>query len=683
MKKYIYKTLFVSLLAGSLFSCDDFLDREPIAQIVPEQYFKDATQLKAYCDNLYASILPSHTNNTSYGMFQNDVGTDNQVTTSAANRYTQDLWKVVNTESSNWQFERIYRLNYFFSCVLPKFGSDLTGSDLSGVNNTILGDLSDIKHYIGEAYVLRALEYFNRYQKFGDFPIITEPLPDERDILIEANKRMPRNEVARFILSDLEKAIELLSAKTMNTTRINKDVALLLKSRVALFEGTWLKYFKGTAFVPQGEGWPGAAKDYNANYTYPSGNIDNEVNYFLDIAMEASKEVAETYKGKLATNTGFLQQSINDAVNPYYNMFAQEDLSGVPEVLLWRQYSREFVTHNVNVAANQGNMEVGVTRAYVNNFLMEDGTPVYTHGSYTDGDGYYQGDKTIHDVRQNRDSRLQLFLKEPGQINILYENIVGNTAWMTEPYPNITFDSGKDGYATGYALCKGGSFNQKFYENGKGYTAAVCYRAVEALLNYMEACCERKNGTLDASAREYWQLIRQRAHVSDDIDATIAATDMDEEAQNDWGAYSAGRIISDKTLYNIRRERRCEMLAEGLRYMDLCRWRAMDQMITTPYFVEGIHLWNTPMEHWYTNLVADGTDKSNVSPKSVSEYLRPHQKNSKQNGYNGYTWKMAHYLTPLMVKQFLLTASDGATISTSPLYQNPYWPIVADQPAEQ
>ena len=43
--------------------------------------------------------------------------------------------------------------------------------------------------------------------------------------------------------------------KEMATTRINRDVALLLKSRVALFEGTWLKYFKGTAFVPKGEGW--------------------------------------------------------------------------------------------------------------------------------------------------------------------------------------------------------------------------------------------------------------------------------------------------------------------------------------------------------------------------------------------------------------------------------------------
>ncbi len=35
----------------------------------------------------------------------------------------------------------------------------------------------------------------------------------------------------------------------MPTTRINADAAILLKSRVALFEGTWLKYFKNTAFL--------------------------------------------------------------------------------------------------------------------------------------------------------------------------------------------------------------------------------------------------------------------------------------------------------------------------------------------------------------------------------------------------------------------------------------------------
>lgn len=38
--------------------------------------------------------------------------------------------------------------------------------------------------------------------------------------------------------------------------RLSKDCAILLKSRVALYEGSWLKNFKGTAFVPNGPGWP-------------------------------------------------------------------------------------------------------------------------------------------------------------------------------------------------------------------------------------------------------------------------------------------------------------------------------------------------------------------------------------------------------------------------------------------
>ena len=74
-------------------------------------------------------------------------------------------------------------------------------------------------------------------------------------------------------------------------------------------------------------------------------------------------------------------------------------------------------------------------------------------------------------------------------------------------------------------------------------------------------------GSLNTTARSYWQALRTRAHVSTDIDNTIALTDMSKEAENDWGAYTAGQVLTDKTLYNIRRERRCEYMAEGLRYM--------------------------------------------------------------------------------------------------------------------
>ena len=41
----------------------------------------------------------------------------------------------------------------------------------------------------------------------GDFPIVRNTVPDQMEPLIEASKRAPRNEIARFILSDLDSAI--------------------------------------------------------------------------------------------------------------------------------------------------------------------------------------------------------------------------------------------------------------------------------------------------------------------------------------------------------------------------------------------------------------------------------------------------------------------------------------------
>ena len=680
--KYIVNAMIAVALAAGTASCEDFLDREPMSTVSPETYYSSEAQLEANLNDEYPNVLPSY-QQYSYGVFAEDKGTDNQIEVNANDRYTLDRWKVAHSEGNNWKFERIYRINFFLSEVLPKFGEDM-----SGAQNTISGTVGNIKHYIGEAYFLRAYEYFKKLQLFGDFPIIKEPLTNDREALIAASTRSPRNEVARFILDDLDKAYDYMSDVDMATTRINKDVAKLLKSRVALFEATWLQNFKGTAFVPGGEGWPGAS--LYSSYEYPSGSIDNEIKYFLENAVDASKTVADKYKGSLTDNTGMLQQSADEVSNPYYDMFAQEDLAGVSEVLLWRQRARGLSTHNINAAAGRGNYRIGLTRGYVQNFLMADGTPVYTHGTYADGDGYYMGDKNIANVRVNRDSRLSIFLKEPGQTNIFLEvdNSEGTDAVMTEPYPSITNGDNERGYATGYALHKGGSFNRKHYANGGGYTGEVYFRSVEALLNYMEASY-LLNGILDNTAREYWTLIRRRAHVDENFDKTINMTDMSKEAENDWGAYTAGNILSDKTLYNIRRERRCEFLAEGLRYMDLRRWRSMDQLINTPYHMEGMHLWNTPMEKWYlddkgkSTLIADGTSQANVSSESRSEYLRPFEKTSTQPGYDGCTWKMAHYLEPIMVKQFQLTATSGADTSTSILYQNPYWPTVADQPAEK
>ncbi len=664
------KSLYI-LLAGIIFalnSCNNFLDQEPVASITPENYLNEESQLASYSVKLF-SVFPTHDNWT-FGTFGIDAATDNMASPSYDNKYVPGQWKVSQT-GGDWDFTNIRSCNYFLNNVEPKRKA-----------GALSGSMSNIKHYIGEIYMIRAFVYFDKLQKLGDFPIVKSVLPDQWQELTDASKRQPCNEVARFIIQDLDSAISLMqtTAPDGKKNRLSKYCAYQLKSRVALYEASWLKNFKGTAFVPNGTGWPGASKDYNKNYQYPSGSIDSEINWFLDQAIASAQQVADNVA--LVNNTMTAQAetgkafSVASDANPYCKMFADVDMSNYSEVLFWRAYSKGLgITHNVPCYAQKGNAAVGLTRGLVDNFVMANGLPIYASGSG------YLGDDSAAVAKKNRDGRLWLFLKTPGQINVLYPSSAGDHATPVELVPLILVSSNEDKFTTGYVIRKGLNYDQAQCGNGQGYTGAVVFRAVESYLNYIEAYYERY-GTLSDKAKTYWQAIRTRAGVDPDFNKTIAATDMTQEAKNDWGAYSGGSMI-DKTLYNIRRERRCELMAEGLRWMDLKRWRALDQMKTTPYHIEGFKLWG-PMQNWYNagDLKYGIGDASNVSSPLLSQYLRPYEMTTTSLAYNGYKWAMAHYLSPIATQHFLITSKDGSDISTSPIYQNPGWSTTANTGAQ-
>ena len=288
----------VLLLSSSLISCEDFLDKEPPSYAVSEDYYLAEDQLQAVANKFYSDgLLPSH-GNWSYGTFGTDNNTDNQAGFTADNKYTTGQWKV-SLENGNWAWTNIRNINYSLNTILNNYeAGKISGSD------------TNIRQYIGEIYFFRAYCYFDMLQKWGDLPIIKEALPDNNEILVAANQRSPRNEVARFIIEDLDNAIAYMTDNfDAKKNRLSSDVAQLLKSRVALFEASWLRYFNNTPFVPNGEGWPGKAKDYNANYQFPSGSIESEIEYFYTIAAESAEEVAEKYKGRLTQNTGLVPQS--------------------------------------------------------------------------------------------------------------------------------------------------------------------------------------------------------------------------------------------------------------------------------------------------------------------------------------------------------------------------------------
>ena len=604
--KYISMLLLGATLG--LTSCDDYLDKEPESNVTPASYFTSADDLAAYTVNLYG-VLTS-INPGSYGMstFAYDNDTDNQAGTGYSNRWVPGNWKVGQSGGA-WDFGNIRSVNYFLDQVLPKFEA-----------KQISGAEAHVRHYIGEAYFLRAYLYLDKLQSLGDFPIVLTALPDDKETLVEASKRQPRYKVAQQILDDLDKALGLLMESAPGgKNRISRDAALLLRSRAALFEATWEKYHKGTAFVPGGPGWPGKAEDIQGF------DIDSSINHFLDEAMKSSKELGDKLVDNLVENTDTPegQNASLASINPYYTMFCDKDMSGYSEVLMYRAFDKDKanVTHNIQMQLQRNGGGTGWTRGLVNSFLMRNGLPIYAAGSGYNPEWENQGIKA---TLQDRDSRIQIFTKMDGSV----ENYTSDGANTVDLSWTVKGNN-ETRIVTGYAVKKGKNYDVlQQLNHDYGQSGSIVFRGTEALLNYMEASW-LKNNTIDATADKYWRALRTRAKVDPDYNKTIAATNMQEEAKWDFGAYSHGQLV-DATTYNIRRERRDEFIGEASRWEDLIRWRACDQV--NGYQIEGMKYWGTVYEGTWldgeTNLAKVDVEggKGNISDKNVSgDYIRPYQ----------------------------------------------------------
>ena len=667
-------------LGMTVTSCSDFLDRPPLDQISPDSYYTTADQLGTFTINYYTSIFP---NNSGWfaGVATFDDGTDNQASRGGnSGMYLQDQWKVPT--SGGIGMNAIRNVNKFINESEAKIAA-----------GKVTGTPEQINQYMGEAYFIRAMLYYSKLQDYGDFPIELKELNVNND-LVEASKRQPRNLVARQILSDMDKAIDKLQVTFANKVRINKNAALAMKSRMALYEATFEKYHRGTGRVPGDANWPGKNKEWNKNFTI---NQDDEVNFFLDQAIDAAKKVCDAVPLKTQNSHVMNPSSIGqyNGWNSYYDMFASPDLSKYPEVLLWRQFNSNLTPSLAHLTSNKlrGGASTGWTRGLVESFLMKNGLPIYASGS-----GYH-GDTTVDMAKTDRDERLQLFMfGESDVLGIDQKSIdLANKklAAGATPLTKILFNAATL-FATDQASRDVTGYRQRKFYNydpamqlGQTFSdvdGQIIIRVEEAMLNYIEASYLR-TGSLDATATGYWTALRARAGITAPISTTIAATDMSKEADvnrpsYDWAAFSAGHPV-DATLYSIRRERRSEFAGEGLRNDDLIRWASLDQVKN--YQIEGVNFWDQIYQNpSFVNdkgvslIIADGESNATMSAKTLSKYVRPYQIQKTNNIlYDGYTFYQAHYLSPFSYQEMQLCSPDR-NAENSNLYQNIYWPVEAN-----
>ena len=497
-------------------SCSDFLDREPITKPEAGNFLTGAIQVENYINGLYMT-LPSFSK-FGLGVRSEEKNSDNII----AEKYDARLHGQNNQFSgaSDWQtgYQNLRKVNYFFhNYKVPEAQEN-----------------EDVLSLKGEAYFLRAYWHFDLLKKFGSIPVM-DAFWDENATI--AGLQIPaktRNEVARFILSDLVEAKNLLHSRgKYSGIRINKEAAMVLAMNVALYEGTWEKYHSSDDFA----------------------SSTNESNYFLGEVINWGNELfgcgIDLYK------TG---QNPGDA---FAALFNSKDLSGMGEVLLWRKYSSdEGVFHDVNGNLKAGVVDsegaAGITQSLVDNYLNADGTFI---------DPTNEKFKDFKETFEGRDPRLiQTVMNEGAK----FASATTATPMHLEEYtdekkntispPKLSGD-GNTRSLTGYHIRLG---IDTTFVSGNGETALPIIRYAEGLLAYAEAAAELEMWS-DDIANKTLKALRERAGVK------YLAPAKDANF-TDFG-YTLTPVLQE-----IRRERRSELALQGFRLDDLMRWKA-DKLI--------------------------------------------------------------------------------------------------------
>lgn len=507
MNKININCLVISLMLFAITACEDMLDRPPLEEISNESYWKTANDLKNYTMQFY-TVFPTYGTPGGVGIFVADAfyGSDDAILIEA--NTTLDGSSPVINSGGEWTWDRIRSVNIFFD------------------NYSHCQDKFSLwSHHLGEAHFFRAYLYFDKVQNYGDVPWYNKALYMDSEELYK--KRDSRTLVVDSILSDLDKAILYLNpiAKTEGgTNRLSKEVALLFKSRVALYEGSWQKYHAGTPFATQGA----------------------DPKKYFRIAVEAAEELM-----KGGYTVGVYGKNSED----YGLMFGMDDMSDNREILLWKAYDKSLgLSHDSQINHTSKTGGRSATMEFVESFLSKGGEPI----DYYELAQKKKGTEFLSYIGENADPRLRKTIWIPG--DVMWDNSNGYKKFDL-PYLGQT---GAFLNTTGFQLRKGVDIfspGAGGSQGGNSVTGSIIFRFAEVLLNYAEAKYEL-DGSVDYN--KSINLLRRRAGMPD----FKVVKDPNAKRFSDYG-YE----ITDE-LFEIRRERRVEMGAEGYRNQDYRRWRA-------------------------------------------------------------------------------------------------------------
>lgn len=516
------KLLYIGclLLGTSLCSCEDFLTKDPQDKQTNDTYWQTETSLRTYAQDFYSSYYTGYgTDYTIFGGFYSgDDFFDDFLSNGGGYLYfplsaTTDYNAVTSTWKNNYSV--VYKANVMIEKI-------------PGMN---ISDEAK-KHWTGVARYFRAMAYSAMLKIYGGVPYIDHVVDpaDEAELYKDRDSYLF---VAQKVLEDYQYALE--NVRTDDTQRqVNRYVVGAYMSRDMLYHATWLKYH-GTTVGPTSE---------------KVG--DEDIKNLLQGAINGAEVV---------------MNSSNFSIGNTYNaLFTTDDLADNPEVIWYREYTSGVQCNALMSYNGKEEERGGITQDAIESYLCSDGLPIGQSPLYEGTD-----DPSIQNAFQNRDPRL-------------YQTVADSIRLVA--VRGITFTSSCS--TTGYACKK--FLNDAWYAEDSPYCSninspvdAPCMRYAEVLLNYVEARYEISR-------------VGGPAFSQNDLDKTINL--LRDRQLTKWGENPqvartmphvtlTGNTLSvngvtindpardseiDPILWEIRRERRVELILEGRRGEDLRRW---------------------------------------------------------------------------------------------------------------
>ncbi|MCD7976709.1 MAG: RagB/SusD family nutrient uptake outer membrane protein [Tannerellaceae bacterium] len=497
------------LMSGLLLlhtGCNDFLDRDPLDGFTDDTYWTSEANVKTYgwlfYDQFKAYGIATGTTAEFYFQASNMTSSIN-ISDDLTNNTFLPYQINPGSANSDWkdQYEYIRRANVMLERI-PEVPMETEAA----------------AHWEGVARFFRALSYYKLVQRFGDVPYYDKVIEDPNDVQNIYIPRMDRNEVMQKVWEDITKAIELLR-ESDEANSVTKYVALALKARIGVYEGTYRKYHQSA-----------------------------DGSTFLQGAKEAD--------AALMTSGKYAIQMNRDAFKAVYN---SEDLGGNSEIILYKNYSLGILSNSIQAYTNTSTVGNGMTKAAFESYVCADGLPISQSP-------LYEGDNKLEHALANRDPRLLATVDSEGvsfrgSVNSLSRARKSSTGYVIHLFYNEN--------------------SSNVTTTGQNTIDAPIFSYAEVLLNYAEACAELGTITqndLDMSVN----ILRNRVGITPLTYVSDEVVMVDGVTINDPKRTSALEQISGvvpSIIWEIRRERRAELMTwTAIRYYDLMRWKKGDYL---------------------------------------------------------------------------------------------------------